>query len=319
MTSQEREYEETIRSALFAAARSVEPAGDGLDRIQRRLSAPRSTGSVLADLGDRSRLAWIRISVRFEPATEACRRTLRPGSALRVALAAAVSHLWLAVLRLRPLLVRLFVKGDPPRDQRDGTPPIGPARSWIRPLVAVAGAVAIVVIGVLALGHVRQPINQTNNAASAHRRAIASAGSAFSIKSRPAPVWSPLGVKAGLPHVAISKRHHGAVVLAPQVACSATPKPTASTTPASPTPTSTSPSPIGSPTSDPSPTITPTGPSPSSSSTSTGTGTGTGTGTSTGAGISAVLNKVTRISLMRAEQPAAPCAAPSPSGRVPAT
>ena len=41
MTQRDRDFEEMLRRTLHAAAESVEPADDGLQRIRARLTAPR--------------------------------------------------------------------------------------------------------------------------------------------------------------------------------------------------------------------------------------------------------------------------------------
>ena len=65
-----------MRRALIAAAESIEPAGDGLQRIRHRLSSPRSMNSLTAAFTEWLRLSGIRFSVRLEPATETGRTAL---------------------------------------------------------------------------------------------------------------------------------------------------------------------------------------------------------------------------------------------------
>ena len=104
MTPDDRDYDATISRALHAAAESVEPARDGLERIRHRLASSRR-----ARLRAHASVAWSRL--------------------------AAIGR-----------LIRR-----------------GPAAVGLRPVLAVAGAVAIVVAGAFALGRVEQPITPANS------------------------------------------------------------------------------------------------------------------------------------------------------------
>ena len=66
MISQDRDYEDILRDALRAAAESVEPASDGLERIRHRSHSRRSARWTLVRAADWLRLYRIRLSVRLE-------------------------------------------------------------------------------------------------------------------------------------------------------------------------------------------------------------------------------------------------------------
>ncbi len=77
MMTQDRDYEDALRRALTAAAESIEPAGDGLQRIRHRLDSPRSPRSVLSACTEWLELRGTRFLIRLEPVTEAGRTALR--------------------------------------------------------------------------------------------------------------------------------------------------------------------------------------------------------------------------------------------------
>ena len=89
MMTQDRDYEDALRRALTAAAESIEPAGDGLQRIRHRLDSPRSPRSVLSACTEWLELRGTRFLIRLEPVTEAGRTALRRSGPL----AALVSFL----------------------------------------------------------------------------------------------------------------------------------------------------------------------------------------------------------------------------------
>ena len=77
MMTQDRDYADALRRALTAAAESIEPAGDGLQRIRHRLDSSRSPRSVLSGCAEWLELHGTRFLVRLEPVTEAGRSVLR--------------------------------------------------------------------------------------------------------------------------------------------------------------------------------------------------------------------------------------------------
>ena len=309
MTSPERDYDDILRRALRAAAESIEPAADGLDRIRGRVSARRASPFVLfAEFLDWFRpilhwlesgiagarsgllalvtrmqlparsgqvLGWFRtVLARLRPLVAwappllaatgwkaarqrraAAHRTQPSPTGLRARLAPALT-------RLGPLFIRL-----------------GPAASWLRPVIAVAAAVGIVVAGVFALGQAQQfitPTNQITGPAATHHKATLPA-------TNPAGNVPPI-VQASPTYITGSP---AGIAPAPSCSPSATPKPTA-------TAPSTSPSPTPTHSATPTPTITisatPTG-SPTSTSVA-----GAGAGASAG-----------QVATTRAKQLPVPC------------
>ena len=154
MMTKDRDYEDILRRALAAAAESIEPTGDGLQRIRHRLDSRRSARSLLSRCAEWLELHGTRLLVRFEPAIEWGRAGLR---------------------RALPVLASFLAGLFSPRGRAGGhrgsgtpSPPgrLGPAGAWLKPVFAVAAAVAIVVAGVVVLNHETQtvinPLNSSN-------------------------------------------------------------------------------------------------------------------------------------------------------------
>jgi hypothetical protein len=276
MTTLDREYEDIVRRALIAAAESIEPAGDGLQRIRHRLSSPRSMNSVAASFTEWLRLSWIRFSVRLEPATEMGRTAL-----------GQVRHLFTGPgLPPGPFLTRGRPAGKHlarRRTARQGGAlgRLGPAAAWLRPVLAVAAVVAVAAGAVLALNRSQQTLFRPTNSVSAHRPDAArplAGGTTETASLRP---WEPLGLKPKPAATAGASGQQSLATMLPAVACSPVPsprptKPSATAT-ATPTPKATP-----SDTTQATPTPTPTTTTPSATPTPTdpgGSSGGTGTGT----------------------------------------
>ena len=158
MMTQDRDYEDILRRALTAAAESIEPGGDGLQRIRHRLDSRRSPQSVFSWFAEWLDLHGTRLLVRLDPLIEGARGMLRRTGPLSGPL-----------LALAGFLGRLFS----PRGRRragghrgQASPPgrLGPAGAWLKPVLAVSAAVAIVVVGVVILNHETGTlINPANN------------------------------------------------------------------------------------------------------------------------------------------------------------
>jgi hypothetical protein len=150
----EHELDEILRRAMHAAVESVEPAGDGLQHIRRELTKPRlrlQIGLLLTESGDLVRL----VGIRLEPAAT------RTWDMFRRA--------WVSVM------AAIRQPSGSAEDQADGRPRRGaahrsqppgrlasllsPAIAWLRPALAVAGAVVIVVAGVFTLFTLRQTVS----------------------------------------------------------------------------------------------------------------------------------------------------------------
>jgi hypothetical protein len=133
MTSVNGDFEDRLRRALRAEVDSVEPAADGLQRILRRTRQPwlqRQLSLMLTECAD---LFWL-IVIRLEPGASKLRKAIAGRTGL---LAAPVGRR----------------HASPGRRARSGSP-----LTWLRPVLAVVAAVAVVVAGVYGLAQLRQSL-----------------------------------------------------------------------------------------------------------------------------------------------------------------
>jgi hypothetical protein len=256
MMTQDRDYEDALRRALTAAAESIEPAGDGLQRIRHRLDSRRSPRSVLSGCAEWLELHGTRFLVRLEPVTEAGRTALRRTGPL----VALVSF-------LRGLLGPQAPRRAGGHRGAGGSPGrLGPAGPWLKPVLAVSAAVAIVVVGVVILNHETGTLifSPSNSVTTPSSQGSGLGGGGTTANSKR---WKlPLGVKTQLPSG--PEQNPRVKSALPVVACTPTPSPAATTT-----------APAGSATATPTPT--PTGTATSTSATPSPTETGQPTPTST--------------------------------------
>ena len=127
-----RDFDDVLRQALHAVADAIEPADDGLTRIMHRLTTPwavRQLTLLVTDCLDLARL----ITIWLEPAFTGAMRLRRRHAGYR----------------------RRF-------SHRATRASVRPAAPWLRPALAVASGVTIVVIAVFVLGPVRQLVIQTS-------------------------------------------------------------------------------------------------------------------------------------------------------------
>ena len=247
MISQDRDYEDILRDALRAAAESIEPAGNGLERIRHRSHSRRSARSMLARAADWLRLYRIRLSVRLE------------------------SFRW--ELSQRGI-------GQPPTGpDHDGRTPVGktaarlgPAAAWLKPAFAVGAVVAVVVVGVFTLNRMQEAvITPTNSVTSPGQQHAPTAAAGLASRG----LWTvPIGVSTSPPPAASRKK--APLTALPAVACTPTPTASPSPTPSGTASATPSPTPSGTASATPSPTPSDTG-SPTDTPT-TGTGGGTASG-----------------------------------------
>ena len=259
MTYPTREHEELLRHALRAAADSVEPAGDGLERIRARLTSPRPavaawmmSGAEPAALRFKPVLTWFRLRIgpvpgRIGPVFGRIGPTLgRIGPAfgrigpLSSRIGPALGWAGQAAARLRP-------RGDA----------IG-ARPWLRPAAALAAFVVIIGSGALAINvlqqHNQAPSSLIGTSASQGVAGQTSGGAVSGgghkiVPSVPfIPFWPLHGAGPTPAPIPPSPK----VSPAPAASCTPTVTPSRSTPPsASPSPsqsTSPTPTPSGSPT-----------------------------------------------------------------------
>jgi len=139
------DFDLMLRDALHAEVDSLEPAAGGLERIRQRTRAPwllRQASLMLTECVDLARLIGIRLELRLTSA--------RAAVAARGGTRAAFVGLLSSTVAV---LAGLFT---PPRRRgaahRSGG---GSTLGWLRPVLAVTGAVVIVVAGVYGLAQVR--------------------------------------------------------------------------------------------------------------------------------------------------------------------
>jgi hypothetical protein len=245
MTYPTREHEELLRRALRVAADSVEPAGDGLERIRARLTTPRPAVA-----------AWMMSGT--EPAV----LRLRP-----------------LLTSLRPLLTRLRQVTESALDRLwAGRGALRTHPAWLRPAAAMAAFVVIIGSGALAIRALQHTITQTaapqslgvaeGTSSGQSGRGVNGKGHKL-IQLVPVPLvplnpslpefW-PLRTPTGTPPPHSSQP---TPLASPSCSVTTTPPPTPTpspppTTPVSPTPTSGSPSPTATGTGSPTPTASPT-------------------------------------------------------------
>ena len=233
MMTQDRDYEDALRRALTAAAESIEPAGDGLQRIRHRLDSPRPR-SILSGCTEWLELRGTRFLIRLEPVIEAGRTALgRSGP-----LAALVSFLRGL---LSPRAARRAGRAAGHRGATGSPGRLGPAGPWLKPVFAVSAAVAIVVVGVVILNHetgtLISPLNSTSTPTNPSP-GLGSAGKTANSKR-----WVlPLGIKTQPPSG--HEQYPRPKSALPVVACTPTP---------TPTPAATTTAPAGTPSPSPSP------------------------------------------------------------------
>jgi hypothetical protein len=283
MTPVNGDFDLMLRHALHAEVDSLEPAAGGLERIRQRTRAPwlvRQASLMLTECVDLGRLIGIRLQLRLISARAAV--AARGGTR-----AAFVGLLSSTVAVLAGLITRSWRRGAAHRSGGGST------LGWLRPLLAVAGAVVIVVVGVYGLAQVRD------------RLVLELFRGGGSVPASPGP-----GVGTG--QQVPTPNGQSPPVIAPSGAgtTSTTPsaKPTCSPTPgqqATPTPTpSITPTPTSTPTTSPTPTPTDsTTPAPSNSAASSE--------------VSA--NTVSTRMIVTKATPATNCAGPSSSSQASST
>jgi hypothetical protein len=247
MTRPDRDYDDILSRMLHSTLDPVEPGGDGLAKIQKRIAEPWLKRRVSLLRAELAALAWL-IFVRCEPLFSRVR------SAFAGTSAGSRGHRKTA----RPALCAAAAPASPARYRverdRRGLPGagrrwwVGPTMAWLRPTLAVGGAVVIVVAGVFALGQFREAfINPADSG---------SATTGGSHGGAPSP-----GTAGGVPRLGSNtERHNSGKTSAhrqagkpvsggtarPSPTCSASPSPSPSNSPTTPTgggQTSPSPSP----------------------------------------------------------------------------
>ncbi|HYA50553.1 MAG TPA: hypothetical protein VEG33_05235, partial [Streptosporangiaceae bacterium] len=146
MTPVNGDFDQMLRRELHAAVESIEP-GDGLERIRQRTHAPwlvRQASLMLTECVDLVRL----IGIRLEPTFTSLRTATAERGGPWGAFAGLLSSMVASVVALFTPPSRRPTHGH--RGSRSGS-----NLGWLRPALAVAGAVVIVVAGVYGLAQVR--------------------------------------------------------------------------------------------------------------------------------------------------------------------
>ena len=243
------ELDEILRQALNTAAESVEPAGDGLQQIRRQLDTPRYQRQLKLWLTESTDMFWL-LWIRLEPAMERARAAVLAAWTATAAWLrdkrGAVGHAAAPIGRPR----QRAAHRSQPASRLAAL--LSPAMAWLRPALAVAAAVVIVVAGVFGLAQLRQTVTDISlltggSTAPSHHPSTAPASGVGS--QTPRVVVPPLlpSPTPGSTHRAT--RHHAT----PAPSC--TPRASNSPTAGSPSPTATAtatPTDSGSPTPSPS-------------------------------------------------------------------
>jgi len=318
MTGQERDYEAVLSRVLHTTTDQLEPVGDGLTKIRARLDEPWLKRQWWLLRSELMVLRWL-VVVRCE-AFFSTVKSGKPGSAAEDSAAGPLAPLLACATpnteehgrrrrSPRPVLSRItawVASRGPGRGHEDGPRSSHGPVNWLRPALAVAGAVVIVVGGVFALGNIQQGFGFIGLGADGASQPGASSqtggpgntqGGGTLNNSR-----SPSQGRSGAPKPGASAAH-GRRLPSPGPCISPSP------TSASPSPSPTSASPSPTPTTSPSPSPTPTtSPSPSPSNSQAPLTGSVGPQTQEAIGTTA---------LVMCEQ-VAPTAQPSPSNQAPA-
>lgn len=154
MTPVNGNFDQMLRSALHTEVDSIEPADGGLDRIRGRTHAPwlvRQAALMLTECADLVRL----IGIRLEPGYTGMRVTIAARGGLWAAFLGVLSS---TVASVADLFMPSRRRGHMHRAGAAGPGGPSPERrnlAWLRPVLAVVGAVVIVVAGVFGLTQVR--------------------------------------------------------------------------------------------------------------------------------------------------------------------
>ena len=282
MTPVNGDFDQMLRSALHTEVDSIEPAEGGLDRIRRRTRAPwlaRQASLLLTECTDLVRL----IAIRLEPRFTGMRATIAARGGMWAAFVALLSSTVAGVAALfmpsrrRGHMHRAGAAGP------GGTPPEHRNLTWLRPVLAVVGAVVIVVAGVFGLTQVRQnlvlelfPSNAPSN--SAGTASTSGQVPTLSGQSTPADILPP-------------STQGGSPTPSPKASCSTSPSQQAMPTPTPPTGTT---SPAATPSTTP-----PTTPPDTTSPSPTATAATSAFSVTGGTGIQTVVRAVTCASPAR--------------------
>jgi hypothetical protein len=263
MTGQQRDFEEVLSRVLHRTADQVEPVGDGLTKIRGRLAEPWLKRQWWLLRSELMMLRWL-VVVRSGSFFSSVRSRFAATDVTAAGAGTAAPATTGAAKRRRgalPVLGGILAwassKGAPGDGQRRSP---GPVMNWLRPALAVAGAVILVVAGVFALGQIRQGIVSLSNGSGVIAPGSSSqggpnggtngSGSKTSAGSR-----SPSSRGSSKPKRGVSQHVGASSSPSPCATPSSSPQPSPSPS-SSPAPSPTS-SPTISPTTSPTPTASP--------------------------------------------------------------
>lgn len=231
MTPVNGNFDQMLRSALHTEVDSIEPAEGGLDQIRRRTHAPwpvRQASLLLTECADLLRL----IGIRLEPRLAGMRAAIAARGGLWAAFVGVLSSI---VASVAALFMPSRRRGHMHRAGTAATGGPSPERprsnlAWLRPVLAVAGAVVIVVAGVFGLTQMRDNLVLSNAPATsgASTSSTDSQGPTLSGQSAPGAILPP-STESGPPSPS------------PTASCSSSPNKQATPTPTPPTATTTPP------------------------------------------------------------------------------
>jgi hypothetical protein len=276
MTGQERDFEEILSRVLHSATDQIEPVGDGLTKIRGRLTEPWLKRQLWLLRSELAVLGWL-VVVRCESFLATVRAgsggtagespaQLNAGTGPEAGAAESVADHGGRLRWLQPVLGPVTASAAAKRLGKASGPlrrSVGPAMAWLRPALAVAGAVVLVVAGVFALGPMRGAFLGLENATGTGTSTSGNDGGSGHGNPNGGGAPAP-GSKAGAP----TRGRSGAAKGGATSRSKATPSPSSCSSPSTP--------PINSPSPTPTPTISPT-PTPTISPTPTATPTATST------------------------------------------
>ena len=255
MTPVNGNFDQMLRSALHTEVDPVEPSEGGLDRIRLRTHAPwlvRQAALMLTECADLVRL----IGIRLEPGYTGIRATIAARGGLWAAFVGVLSSI---VASVAELFMPSRRRGHMHRAGAAGPGGPSPERrnlAWLRPVLAVAGAVVIVVAGVFGLTQVRDNLvlelfpSNAPASSSAGTSSTGHQGPTLSGQSTPAAILPP-GTQQGSP----TPSPKGTCSSSPNQQATPTSTPTGATSTPSDTPSAT-PTPSPTDSTVPSPTAT---------------------------------------------------------------
>ena len=160
MTGQERDYDEVLSRVLHSTTDHIEPVGDGLTKIRARLAEPWLKRQWWLLRNEFTTIGWV-LAVRCQ----SWLNQMRSGSAAGAdAGAAATGKASASVagddgrLRSLPVIGGIAARAAAKRPRHASSRlrnSVGPAMVWLRPALAAAGAIVLVIAGVFAVGGLR--------------------------------------------------------------------------------------------------------------------------------------------------------------------